>query len=407
MEGDILDKLDPRELGRELQNARSRRGITQAEAAKLINAARTTITAIENGKRAVKPSELIRLARAYGRQVSDFVRVRPHIEPFQPQFRGPYKASEEEKKEINAWIMKLEDLARNYVEIEQITDSPLRYKYPEEYKIGDLSIDVAAETIANSERHRLALGDGPVPILRDILEREVGLRIFYLPLSPWKFSAIYLYDHQLGGCIAVNSNHPEDRRRWSIAHDYGHFLAHRYKQNLHFQQTYTRVPLDEQFADAFAIYFLMPTSGLTRQVNEIYNKDKFITPANLCILANYYGVSFETLTLHLEDLRLIPTGIYGKLKERGFQVREAQRKLGLSEIPSSNEMLPVRYQYLALEAYEEGLISEGQLARFLDVDRLEARTLAGKLSLPDEDTLFENIDQGTGSSSDRRSGSNV
>ena len=407
MKRDILRKIDPRELGRELQNARSRRGLTQAEAAKLINTARTTITAIENGKRAVKPNELIKLARAYGRQVSDFMRARPRIEPFQPQFRGPYKALEGEKAEINKWILKLEDLARYYLEIEQITDSQLRYKYPPEYKIGDLPIDKAAEVIAISERNRLSLGDGPIPILRNILEQEVGLRIFYLPLSPSEFSAIYLYDHQLGGCIAVNSNHPEDRRRWSLAHDYGHFLAHRYKQKLHFKETYRRNPPDEQFADAFAIYFLMPTSGLTRQVNEIYNKDNFITPANLCNLANYYGVSFETFTLHLEDLRLIPTGIYTKLKERRFRVREAQRQLGLSDVPSNNEKLPVRYQYLMLEAYEKGLISEGQLARFLDVDRLEARMVVEKLRLPDEHTLFEKIDHGAGSSSERRSGSDV
>ncbi len=407
MERDILGKIDPRELGRELQNARSRRGLTQAEAAKLINAARTTITAIENGKRVVKPNELIGLARAYGRQVSDFMRARPRIEPFQPQFRGPYKTLEREKEEINKWIVKLEDLARNYLEIEEITNTPLSYKYPEEYKIGDLPIDKAAEMVASQERHRLGLGDGPVPILRNILEQEVGLRIFYLPLSPSKFSAIYLYDHQLGGCIAVNSNHPEERRRLSLAHDYGHFLAHRYKQKLHFQETYQRKPPNEQFADDFAIYFLMPTSGLTRQVSEIYKKDRQFSPANLCILANYYGVSLEALTLRLEDLRLIPTGIYAKLKERGFRVREAQRELGLNEVPSNKEIQPVRFQYLVLEAYDKGLLSEGQLAGFLDVDRLEARMIVEKLGLPDENTLFEKIDQDAGSSPERRNGSDV
>ena len=40
---------------------------------------------------------------------------------------------------------------------------------------------------------------------------------------------MYTYDEKLGGCMAINANHPEERRRWSLAHGYLHFLAHRRK----------------------------------------------------------------------------------------------------------------------------------------------------------------------------------
>ena len=60
----------------------------------------------------------------------------------------------------------------------------------------------------------------------------------------------------------------------------------------------------------------------------------------------------------------------------GFRVREAQQQLGLPEIPAQSQKLPMRYQYLAVEAYKEGLISEGQFAKLLQVDRLEARRAA-------------------------------
>jgi hypothetical protein len=43
-------------------------------------------------------------------------------------------------------------------------------------------------------------------------------------------------------------------------------------------------------------------------------------------------------------------------------------------------MLPMRYRYLAAAAYEDGTLSEGQLARFLRVDRLEARRIVDELS---------------------------
>jgi Zn-dependent peptidase ImmA (M78 family) len=173
--------------------------------------------------------------------------------------------------------------------------------------------------------------------------------------------------------MAINSQHPEERRRWSAAHGYAHFLAHRYKAEVAVDNGYRRRPESERFADAFARYFLMPTSGLTRRFNDIRRTQGKVTPADLCTLAHYYGVSLEALTRHLEDLKLLPTGTWDTLRDGGFKVREAQRQLGLTEIPAPDETLPKRYQYLALMAFEQELITEGQLARFLRMDRLEAR----------------------------------
>jgi len=379
MEENILDKLDIRELGRELQLARTKRGLTQADVAQMLDVARTTITAIEKGERRIKPDELIRLAQAYGRQVNDFVRQRPAIEPFQVQFRGPFLRSEDEDKEISIYIDQLEDLSRDYFELEQITNSPLGRKYPNEYSIDGLRVDLAAEDVANQERKRLGLGDGPIPILREILEQDVGLRIFYLAIKPSKYSAMYLYDHKLGGCIGVNLQHPEERRRWSLAHDFGHFLAHRYKPTMFVINNYRRVPQSEQFADYFAAYFLMPTSGLTMRFNDIRKTKEKIVVADLCTLAHYYGVSVEALTLRLEDLKLIPTGVWDRLQEGGFKVREAQAQLGLGDIPSQSSQLPIRYQNLAVLAFENSLITEGQFSHYLRVDRLSARSIAESL----------------------------
>jgi len=372
----ILDKRDPRELGKELQNARKTRGFTQEDAAKLIGVARTTITAIEKGERRIKADELISLARAYGRQISDFVRSRPVLEPFQVQFRGPTTRSEEDEAQIRPCIDKLEELARNYLELERLMQAPLVRKYPQEYNISGLKTEQASESVALKERIRLDLGDGPISILRSILEQDVGLRIFYLPLTPSKFSAMYIYNEQLGGCIGINSQHPEERRRWSLAHDYGHFLAHRYRASFYVEDAYQRVPETERFADYFALHFLMPTGGITRRFTDIRRDKQKVTAADLCTMANYYGVSMAAITRRLEDLRLLPTGTWNKIKESGFKVREAQQQLGIKPIPAQAEKLPMRYQYLAIEAFDEGKISEGLLAQFLQVDRLEARRIA-------------------------------
>ncbi|HVB25549.1 MAG TPA: XRE family transcriptional regulator [Ktedonobacteraceae bacterium] len=375
----ILDTIDMHMVGRELQLARTKYGMTQEEAAKIIGVGRTTLTAIEKGERRIKADELIKLADAYGRQVSDFVRPRPTVEPFQEKFRGLLQRNTEDEAKIILYVDKLEELSRNYLELEQIAEAPVILRYPPEYDITGLRTEQAAESIAIEERLRLGLGDSPIPILRDILEQDVGLRIFYLPLIPSKFSAIYHYDNQLGGNIVINRLHPEERRRWLLAHEYAHFLAHRYKPQVLIEEAYKKLPESERFADAFARYFLMPTSSLIRRFQDVRRTKHSITPADLCILAHYYGVSVAAITLRLEDIQLLPDGTWEKLRNRGFQVRETQQQLDLEILPARDEVLPTRYQYLAVDAFDRALITEGQFARFLEVDRVEARYIAETL----------------------------
>ena len=271
----------------------------------------------------------------------------------------------------------LKQLARDYFELEEITETPLVRKYPPEYAIGKLRTHEAAENIASQERMRLGLGDGPIPLLRDVLEQDVGVRIFYYPF-PGKFSAIYLYDEQVGGCIAVNKNHPEERRRHSLAHDYAHFLTARKKPEIFIEEGYyQRKPESERLADDFAIAFLMPAHGVTRRFNDLRaTKGSNPTVGDLCVLAHYYGVSVEAMTLRLEELKLLPTGLWEHIERGKFGVREAQQQLGLGALPARDQKFTLRYQHLAIEAFNRGLISEGMFARFLEVNRLEARHIA-------------------------------
>ena len=198
-------------------------------------------------------------------------------------------------------------------------------------------------------------------------------------MKPSRFSAVYMYDHNVGGCIAVNSHHPEERRRLSLAHDYAHFLSNRYIQKFHLDGIYQRLPDYEQFADYFALYFLMPTNSLTRRFNDIKSRNEKFSTADLCILAHYFGVSLEAISRRLEQMRLFPTGTWDKLLERGLKVREVQKQLGLEPIPAKYQKFPIRYQYLALGAYDQGLLSEGQLAEFFNTDRLETRRIVNTL----------------------------
>jgi len=375
MASNILDSIDMSKLGELLQQARKKCGVTQAEAAKFIDAARTTIVAIEKGERRLKPNELIKLARAYGRSIGDFVQSRSEVQPFEVQFRATHRHNEDEEAKISPIISLLEEMCRNYLTLEEIMDAPLPRNYPQEYEVTNMPIEAAAESIAIAERQRLGLGDSPIAHLRDILEQSVGLRIFYIKMPP-KYSEIYSYDRKLGGCMAINADHPEERRRWSLAHGYLHFLAHRRKPVYDFEGQYQRLPESERLAEAFPKYFLMPTSSLLKQFSDMHRSHGKFTPTNLFTLAHYYGVSIEALIYRLEEMELLPAGTWDRLRDRGLKVRKVQQEMGLDPIVQRTDLTPIHYQHLSIEALDQGLITEGRFANFLGVDRLEARRIA-------------------------------
>lgn len=390
MSSNILDTIDPRKLGDSLQKARKKCGMTQAQAAQVINAARTTLVAIEKGKRQLKPNELIKLARAYGQAVSELVRANDvaTTETFEVQFRAAYQRKPEEEAKIIPVIHHFEELCQNYLVLEEIMTAPMPRNYPTEYDINHMPIESAAESAALSERQRLGIGDGPISSLRDILEINVGLRIFYIKL-PATYSEIYSYSEQLGGCMAINIDHPEERRRWSMAHGYLHFLAHRRKSIVDFDGQYQRMPASEQLAEAFAKYFLMPTSGLLRRFSDLSRDGKKFTTTNLFTLAHFYGVSPAALTYRLEEMKLVPSGLWERLQDRGLKVKQIQKQLDIEELKQRADSFPIHYQHLAIGALEKGLITEGKFADLLNVDRLDAREIALELKAQAGDVSAE------------------
>src|SRR5829696_10434447 len=89
MDSELFNKLDHRQLGERLKDARKARGLTQEAVAVKLGILRTTLVAIEKGERRVTPGELIEMAKMFGRPVSEFVSSQKNREPFVPQFRLP------------------------------------------------------------------------------------------------------------------------------------------------------------------------------------------------------------------------------------------------------------------------------------------------------------------------------
>ena len=275
----------------------------------------------------------------------------------------------------------MEEYSRNYYELEQLANAPLPQNYPNLYVIDDMNVEYAAEDVANRERNRLGLGDAPVHNLRKILERDVGLQIFYLEIKPSnQFSAIYIFEPKLGGCIAINRLHPRTRRLFNLTHDYAHFLVHRYNATILIEDYYTRIPQNERFADLFTIHFLMPMTSVKRQLANIRRNKPDLTLADLITLADYFGVSVEALTRRLEDMREIRAGSWDSIHRSDFRINNGRAQLGLiNENEEEEDVFPHRYKYLALYALNEGLISEGRFARYLNTELVDVKRASDEI----------------------------
>jgi Zn-dependent peptidase ImmA (M78 family)/DNA-binding XRE family transcriptional regulator len=365
-----LEQVDPRNLGMRLQEARKATGMTQGDVAIHLGMARTTVVAIEKGERKLTPHELLQFASLYRRSVSYLVSKRVVAESLVPQLRASQKVVE---PSYDKAVADLQDRAEDYVELERILETPLARRFPAEYDTRGAAPERIAEDVATAERNRLGMGDGPIGNLRERLENDVGIRIFYFPMES-KLAGLFGYSDILGACIAVNANHPRDRRNWTLAHEYGHFLMTRYKIEITVLTMGRKPSAKERIADSFARYFLMPASGLNRRFTELHRvASKGITLADVCNLANLYQVSVQALVLRLEDLARLPVGTWERLRAEGFRVQQAQKLLGIDANPPLKELLPQRYVSLAVEAFRKGYLSEGQLARFLRTDRVAAR----------------------------------
>src|SRR5262249_45180949 len=207
-----LDKIDPRMLGQRLAEARKARGVTQEEAAQHLECSRPTLIAIEKGDRPAKPAEIVKLAAFYGRKVHELVRGSEPVADLQPHLRAVADRLQPDNPELIQAIADLQGLAEDYRELERLLNAPLRYNYPEQVKLTPhIEVVALAEDVANRERQRLGLGNQPVLDLRNVLEWDMGLRIFYRTL-PSALAGMYAYVEELGCCILININHPPARR---------------------------------------------------------------------------------------------------------------------------------------------------------------------------------------------------
>ena len=179
-----LDVLDPETLGARLRVARSRADMTQGSVAKCMKIARTTLVAIEQGQRRIRPKELVAMAQLYGTSINQLGRLSAVQVDLLPRFRALPTAPHDPAV---AAARLLNDLVAAELELERMLNRPLRRNYLPERRVLSGDIRAQAEEAALELRHRLGLGLAPIMDIISLLELELGVRVFVPSIEPQRF----------------------------------------------------------------------------------------------------------------------------------------------------------------------------------------------------------------------------
>lgn len=376
----------PADAGERLRIAREIAKITQAAAASAIGVARTTIVAIEQGERRARMNELRQLAKLYGTSVNALLRQESVHVDLAPRFRKVV-GSDDAAADAAALMA---ELAKAEVELENLLGVRRVRNYPPERPLLPGDVRAQAEQDAIELRQRLGLGIGPVSDIVTLLEMELGVRV-YVRRFDGRISGVFAYDDALGPCMLLNANHPRERRTHSAGHETGHFLStRRAPEVLHVDGAESS--REERYANAFARAFLTPARAVLQKFQEVTAGSGRLTRRHIIVLAHFFGVSREAMVRRLEELGSVKGGTWDWFESNGGITDEQTRQvLGDLSAPDAykadaDRPTSLRLNLLASEAYRQELLSEGQLARLLHLDRVELRAILGGQDIEGSET---------------------
>ena len=368
--------LDSIDIGERLRIAREARGSTQSDVAATIGFARTTLVAIEKGQRRVRPEELQKLARLYRTSVNALLRRESvHID-LVPRFR---KLSSSADHASDAAAKLLTNLITAEVELENFLGIERTQSFPPERPLLPGDVRAQAEADATELRQWLGLGHGPTRDLVTVLELELGVRVYTRRIDA-TVSGLFAYDDRVGACMLLNAVHPRERRSQTAGHELGHLISsRRTPEVLHLDRPETS--RQERYASAFGRSFLTPVKSIMQIFQSVTAGASRLTRRHVIVLAHAFGVSREAIVRRLEELGLTQQGTWDWFQSNGGitegQARQVLGDLALPDagITDANRPTTLRINMLAAEAWRQELLSEGQLANLLHIDRIELRKI--------------------------------
>ncbi len=226
--------------------ARESRGLSQSALSRKIGISQGILSKIETGAMRASDDILSKIENALEYPQKFFYqvgRIYPGISYHRKRKSIPQKTLDQIDANVNILRIHFEKLLKN---IDFLEINIPHFSVDEE--------EMNAEDIARAVRQKLMLPRGPIENLTRILE-DAGCIIMHCDFGTRMIDGLSLCVPKLPPMMFINKNIPADRLRFTVAHELGHIVMHKYF-----------TPTMEDEANEFAAEFLMPSSDIRSEL---------------------------------------------------------------------------------------------------------------------------------------------
>ena len=285
-----------------IQLARESRGLTQNQLAKKASISQASISKFERGEQEVTQDALYKISKALDYPESFFNK--------EVTLRGLGVSGAFHRKRLSLSIQILRKIQAEF-SIRMFEISTLLHtaeiKSAYEFHYYDIREYGDVEKIAELVRAQWKMPLGPIKNIIETIENAGGI-VFKYDLETRKLDAQSHWISGIPPIFFVNSQIPIDRMRFTLAHEIGHIVMHKYP-----------TPDMEKEADRFASAFLLPKKELLQDINS-FSLEKAMT------LKSKWKVSIAALIMRAYDLGVISSSqksrYFTQLGILGYRVEE-------------------------------------------------------------------------------------
>jgi Zn-dependent peptidase ImmA (M78 family) len=341
-----------------LRLARQRLGLTQKAAAVRLGTLQNVLSRFENS--VAEPDEVLlsKASRVYGVPESFFAIREPVYGPpvsVHPMTRGKSDVTARELDVITAELnIRLIHLSRFLDAVDFTPTADLPRLDAEQYQ--------SPEKIAATVRAHWGVPAGPIRNLTQLVERA-GVIVGFSRFGGASVSGVTFRVPGKPPQILLNVLHPSDRMRFTLAHELGHLVMHRFP---------TATMEDE--ANKFASAFLMPEAEMRAAF-----RGQRMTLQTLASLKPEWRVAMQALLMRASSLKLISENqsryLWQQISARGWKLREP------SDLDFAHEIPTVLPTIVASHLNDLGY-SLDDLTKLLSIHSAEFVEMYGDFSAP-------------------------
>lgn len=360
-------------IGRNIDKARQEKEISHQELAQILGVTRQTVSKYIKGEQAIDSEKLYKLAAFFNKPFEYFIQESDD-EVLRVMFRADFP-DDNFTDELRAAI---QDRLQKQWEVLGLAGQDMISFLPPQYKLklsGKKNLTDAEkeeiERVALEQRQQVLDNCGH----QDIYEcfEAFGIQVIAKPFHNPNVFGLSGFSDEHGAFIIINDDDviPEERKIFTMIHEYGHLVFHREEYGKSVSRHYSTARSDprEKTADHFAGCFLAPRYQVQHWYKRIGNR---ATLTDLIEFKQELGISLQALVMTLKNYGFVDASdvsrFYKIINAKGEKKKEPSPLTAIEKNKT--------YYILVRNLYVSDAISTGRVAELLGISMKEARKQA-------------------------------